>query len=162
MAETYVAPNGNAIRFLPRCGSHSIASACLREFHPDLYAQWQQDSTTHPAQFLPSPPAGDYPTAIVVRDPLERLRSFCAHRKSTPDEQIAKPAYRQYPAASAFTRVFKMEAGLGGIAAWLGLSGNVENLDESPLETKPVLTPKQRASARAKFSADQAIWEGAT
>ena len=58
-------------------------------------------------------------------------------------------------------KVFQLENGFAGPAAWLGLTDTIENLDEYPETAKPVLTDDQLARARIKFATDWVIWEAA-
>lgn len=162
MGEVIRVPNGAAILLVPRSGSHSIAAAALRTYYPAQHADWQSQATgTHPAGFWPDYESwcGQADLAVVVRNPVERFLSMCAHRpKRTVEEHLATPVYGPLP-AGPFAHVFRFEAGLDAVAEYLGLPVPLPQLDATDEADKPQLTAEQEARVREIYAADIALWE---
>jgi len=74
-----IGDNGWNVQWFSTAG---YTAACLWGFHSDLSAQWQQDNMSHSARLLPEHPLRGHPSAIVVRDPAERLRPLFALTRS--------------------------------------------------------------------------------
>jgi len=159
MSDILRAQNGNALLLSPRSGSHSLALAALRAYWPDAVIQ---EPSWHPAAFFPVQEwwnGKNHNVALVVRNPVERFRSMCAHRPDrTLDEHLAEPSYGPLPRGE-FARLFKFEAGLDAVAKWLGLPLPLPHEDATDPAAKPVLTPDQEARVRQIFAADIALWE---
>jgi hypothetical protein len=96
--------------------------------------------------------------ALVVRNPVERFRSMCAHRHLDVDEQLNNPVYGPLPQGN-FVRYFKFETELDAAAEWLGLPTPLPHEDASDEAAKPVLTPEQEARVREIYADDIALWE---
>jgi len=156
MSEFLVSPvTGNCVLLTPRSASHSLARAALTAWYPDA-----PPPEGHPAQSLPViidwP---DCPVAIVVRNPIERFRSMCAHRpERTLEEHLAEPVYGSLP-KGIFAKYFRFEDELDAAAEWLGLPTPLLHEDATDPATKPTLTPEQEARVRELFSADITLWE---
>ena len=155
MSEFLVSPvTGNCVLLTPRSGSHSLARAALTAWYPDA-----PPPEGHPAQSLPViidwP---DCPVAIIVRNPVERFRSMCAHRHLDVDEQLASPMYGPLPQGD-FVRYFRFENELDAAAEWLGLPTPLPQEDATDPALKPSLTPEQEARVREIYAADIALWE---
>jgi len=151
-------PNGNAVLMTPRSGSHSLARAALIQYWPELW----DDSDDHPAALLPSDEGWDGSNphvAIVVRNPVERFRSMCAHRpERTMEEHLDRPMYGPLPQGS-FARFFRFEDQIDDAAEWLGLPTPLPKEDATDEADKPTLTPEQEARVREMYAADIALWE---
>jgi len=151
-------PNGNAVLMTPRTGSHALAKAALIHFWPDL---WQEDDD-HPAALLPVDEGWDGSNSnvsIVIRNPVERFRSMCAHRpERTLEEHLDAPIYGPLPQGT-FDRYFRFEDQLDDAAEWLGLPMPLPQEDATDEAAKPVLTPEQEARVREIYAADIALWE---
>jgi hypothetical protein len=83
MGEILRTPSGKAMLLTPRSASHSMALAALESFWPDKLAEYNSaQGSQHPANYLPSYEAfvGQTDLAIILRNPVERFRSTCAHR----------------------------------------------------------------------------------
>lgn len=154
---------GNALLLVPRSGSHSISAAALEQWWPEGYSAWMAAERGHPAQFF-----GDQESlnsqsqreslAVVVRNPVERFRSLCAHRQLDVDEQLADPMYGPLP-PGPFVHYFKFETDLDAAAEWLGLPLPLRLEDASDEADKPLLTPEQEARVREIYADDIDLWE---
>jgi hypothetical protein len=155
------APNGNAVVLVPRSGSHSLCVAALASFWPDvpIVQDW------HPAASLPN--QEDYPVdalsakaiSIVVRNPIERFRSMCAHRPNrTIQEHLDIPVYGSLPKGN-FVRYFRFEDQFQECADWLGITVLLEQIDPTEPSSKPNLTPEQEARVREIYADDIVLWE---
>jgi len=151
-------PNGNAVLMTPRSGSHSLARAALMHYWPQLSG----NGDDHPAALLPSDEGWDGTNAsvgLIVRNPVERFRSMCAHRpERTLEEHLARPAYGPLPRGN-FARYFRFETELDAAAEWLGLPTPLPQEDATDEAAKPVLTPEQEARVREIYADDIALWE---
>jgi hypothetical protein len=154
------APNGNAVVLTPRSGSHSLAVAALASFWPDAAI----NSEYHPATAFPLEHqfswTGIEPNAaLVVRNPVERFRSMCAHKpERTIQEHLDAPVYGPLPTGD-FLRYFRFEDQLQDCADWLGITVPLEQIDPTEPTAKPDLTPEQEARVREIYAADIALWE---
>jgi hypothetical protein len=145
----------------PRSGSHSLAEAALAAWYSDRYAAYlASDGTWHPAAFLSEENFdGTQTAAIVVRNPVERFRSMCAHRADkTVEQHLEHPSYGPLPQGT-FDRVFRFENGLDAVAEYLGLPTPLPQVDATDEADKPTLTPEQEARVREMYAADIALWE---
>ena len=151
-------PNGNAVLMTPRSGSHSLARAALIHYWPEL----SRDGDDHPAALLPYDEGWDGTNAnvgLIVRNPVERFRSMCAHRpERTLEEHLDAPVYGPLPQGN-FARYFRFEDQLNEAAEWLGLPTPLPQEDATDEADKPTLTPEQEARVRAIYAADVALWE---
>jgi hypothetical protein len=158
MSDILRAPNGNAILLTPRSGSHSLALAAMQAFWPEVEVQTEG----HPAWYFGVQEVwieNNENVALVVRNPIERFRSMCAHRpQRTLEEHLAQPAYGPLPKGN-FVRYFRFENQLNEAAEWLGLPTPLPREDATDPDTKPTLTPEQEARVRELFSADITLWE---
>jgi hypothetical protein len=158
MGNLLTAPNGNSVALTPRSGSHSLAVAALQSFWPDAEITDGQ----HPANSFPSDENWDgsqTQVALIVRNPVERFRSMCAHRPSrTVDEHLESPAYGPLPQGN-FARYFRFEDQLNEAAEWLGLPTPLPHEDATSEADKPTLTPEQEARVREIYAVDIALWE---
>ena len=157
MSEILRSPNGFAILLTPRTGSHSLALAAMRAFWPDLPL-----GPDHPAAYFGTQEYWDHTNpnvGIIVRNPVERFRSMCAHRpERTLEEHLAAPVYGKLP-QGAFVRYFRFEDQLNDAAEWLGIPTPISREDATELADKPTLTPEQEARVREIYAADIALWE---
>lgn len=157
MGDILKAPNGNCLKLVPRCASHSMAAAALQSFWPDV----SLDGVSHPAAALPEQIDFDGTQdnlAVIVRNPVERFRSMVLHTGSTVDDQLDRPRYRPLP-QHAFVKAFLFETQLQDCADWLGITVPLPQIDASDESDKPTLTPEQEARIREIYSADIALWE---
>jgi len=149
---------GAALLLTPRTGSHSLAAAAMQAWWPEAVI----DESRHPAVSLPSQENWDGSAAnvaVVVRNPVERFRSICAHRPdSTVDEHLDNLTYGPLPQGQ-FARVFKFESGLDAVAEYLGLPVPLPQIDATDEADKPQLTTEQEARVREIYAADLALWE---
>jgi hypothetical protein len=152
-------PNGNAVLMTPRSGSHSLARAALIHYWPEL---WQDGGDNHPASLLPVDEGWDGSSVnvgIVVRNPVERFRSMCAHRLDrTLEEHLDSPMYGPLPQGT-FARYFRFEDQLDAAAEWLGLPTPLPHEDATDEADKSTLTPEQEARVREIYADDIALWE---
>jgi len=148
--------NGNAIVMTPRSGSHSLASAAITAWYPDTIVPDGQ----HPAGSLPPEVwNGESGLGLIVRNPIERFRSMCAHRPSrTIDEHLESPVYGPLPQGD-FVRYFRFEDQLNEAAEWLGLPTPLPQEDATNEADKPMLTQEQEARVRGIYAEDIALWE---
>lgn len=153
-------PNGNALALTPRSGSHSLCVAALDSFWPDA----ERIVFGHPAAGLPN--QEDYPAdaaaaaevAMVVRNPIERFRSMCAHKPNkTIQEHLDSPVYGPLPTPPA--KLFRFEDQLQECADWLGVTVPLPQIDPTEPTAKPNLTAEQEARVREIYAADIALWE---
>jgi hypothetical protein len=163
MGDVLRIPSGRALLLIPRSGSHSIAVAALQTYWRDQYEACVAAGNDygHPAAFLPQYESfcGQDDLAIVVRHPVERFRSLCAHRPElTPDEHIAHLCYGPLPTGT-FARYFKFEDGLDAVAEYLELPVPLPQLDATDEADKPTLTAEQEARVREIYADDIALWE---
>ena len=144
---------------VPRSGSHSLATAALRSLWPSSVVA---EPTWHPAAFFPVQEwwmGKNENVGIVVRNPIERFRSMCAHRPDRSlDEHLAQPSYDPLPKGS-FVRYFRFEDQLDAAAEWLGLPTPLPQEDATDPASKPALTPEHEARVRELFADDIALWE---
>ena len=154
------APNGNAVVLTPRSGSHSLAIAALASFWPDAVI----DSNYHPATCFPLDHqfswTGEEPNAsLVVRNPVERFRSMCAHKPEISiEDQLNNPTYGPLPKGN-FVKYFRFEDQLQECADWLGITVPLEQIDPTEPSSKPDLTPEQEARIREIYAEDIVLWE---
>ena len=147
---------GNAVVLTPRSGSHSLAAAALAAWYPDVIAP----EGKHPAGSLP-PEAwnGEAGLGLIVRNPVERFRSMCAHRpERTLEEHLDSPVYGPLPQGD-FGRYFRFEDQLNEAAEWLGLPVPLPQEDATDEADKPTLTAEQEARVREIYADDIALWE---
>jgi hypothetical protein len=157
MSEIIRSPiNGNAILLVPRSGSHSLALAAVTAWYPDRIVAVD----AHPATVLPQEVwRGEAGLGIVVRNPIERFRSMCAHRpERTLENHLACPVYMPLPVGD-FARYFRFEDQLNECAEWLGLPTPLPQEDATEEANKPVLTPEQEARVREIYADDIKLWE---
>jgi len=158
MSNILRSPNGNGIHLTPRSGSNSLSIAAFAAFWPDI----QTPNGIHPANVFPVDENWDGTNAkvgLIVRNPVERFRSMCAHRpERTLEEHLARPAYGPLPRGN-FARYFRFETELDAAAEWLGLPTPLPQEDATDEAAKPVLTPEQEARVREIYAADIALWE---
>ena len=142
----------------PRSGSHSLARTALRTFWPDIAV----NSEWHPAACLPVALHWDgtqRDIGLIVRNPVERFRSMCAHRpERTLEQHLAHPVYGPLPRGN-FVGYFRFEDQLDAAAEWLGLPTPLPHEDATDPALKPTLTPDQEARVREMFADDVALWE---
>jgi hypothetical protein len=155
-------PSGVGVILTPRSGSHSLAAAALQAHWPDAFAEWVASGCEgHPAAFLPCDEnfCGQEDLAIVVRNPVERFRSMCAHRpERTVEEHLASPVYGPLPQGK-FSRTFLFESGLDAVAEYLALPLPMIHLDATDEAKKPTLTVAQQSRVRDMYAMDIALWE---
>lgn len=165
MGEILRPPNGNALMLTPRSGSHSLAAAALQQFWPEAHSDWLAAGLDagHPATYFPSHEqyAGQADLGLVVRDPVERFRSMCAHRPArTIEDHLAQPVYGPLPQGN-FVRYFRFEE-LDAVADYLGLPTPLPQIDATDEADKPTLTPEQEARVREIYADDIALWGSLT
>ena len=148
----------NCILLTPRSGSHSLSVAAFKHFWPNIIIM--EDGH----------PAGQFPVqetytgtqnnlAIVVRNPIERFRSMCAHKpERTLEEHLESPIYGPLP-QGPFVKYFRFEDQLNAAADWLGLPTPLPQVDATNEADKPTLTPEQEARVREIYADDIALWE---
>ena len=149
---------GNALALTPRSGSHSIAVAAIAAWWPD-----RGEFEYHPANAFPNDENWDgsqSAVALIVRNPVERFRSMCAHRpQRTLEEHLDSPAYGPLPQGT-FARYFRFEDQLDAAAEWLGLPTPLPHEDATNEADKPTLTAEQEARVREIYADDIKLWEG--
>jgi hypothetical protein len=161
MGDLLRSPSGKCVVLTPRSGSHSLAAAALAAWYPEQYAAYlASDGTWHPAAFLPEENFDNtLNAAIVVRHPVERFRSMCAHRlDKSLSQHLAHPSYDPLPQGT-FDRAFRFENGLDAVAEYLGLPTPLPQIDATDEADKPTLTPEQEARVRELYADDVALWE---
>lgn len=148
--------NGNAILLTPRSGSHSLARAAVAAWYPSI----EVPENAHPASVLPTEIFVDQKgLGIIVRNPIERFRSACAHMPSRAlEEHLSGPLYRPLPQGE-FARHFRFEDQFDAAAEWLGLPTPLPLEDATNEADKPILTPEQEARVREIYAADISLWE---
>lgn len=150
-------PNGNALILTPRTGSHSIATAALRFFWPEIII----GEEGHPAGYLPIQEHwnGTHENiAIIVRNPIERFRSMCAHKPGrTILEHLDRPPYGPLP--KGHFKYFLFESQLQECAEWLGLPTPLPHIDVSTESNKPILTPDQEDVVKQIYAEDIVLWD---
>jgi hypothetical protein len=116
----------------------------------------------HPANAFPIDEnwdGGNANVGLIVRNPVERFRSMCAHRPNRAiDEHLESPVYGPLP-TGGFARYFRFESELDAAAEWLGLPTPLPQEDATDEAAKPVLTPEQEARVREIYADDIALWE---
>jgi len=157
MSSVLRTPNGNAVLLTPRSASHSLAQAAMTHFWPHIACgEW------HPAAYFGVQEEWDGANklvALIVRNPIERFRSMCAHRpERSLAQHLASPVYGPLPRGN-FVRYFRFEDELGAAAEWLGLPLPLPHEDATDPAAKPVLTPEQNARVREIFADDVRLWE---
>jgi len=161
MGDLLRCPNNNAIVLTPRTGSHSLCEAALLSFWPEA----PRIDYAHPAASLPNQEF--YPentnlanlVGIVVRNPIERFRSMCAHKpERSIQEHLENPVYGPLPSGH-FDKYFRFEDQLQECANWLGITTPLEQIDPTEPSSKPDLTPEQEARVREIYSDDIVLWE---
>lgn len=158
MSEILRSPvTNNAVLLIPRSGSHSLAIAAMRTFWPDI----EITDESHPATYFGSEEWWDGTNqniAIVVRNPIERFRSMCAHKlEKTIEDHLKKPIYGPLPKGNF--KYFLFETQLNECAEWLGLPTPLPHIDASIESNKPVLTPDQETILKQIYAEDVALWE---
>jgi hypothetical protein len=147
----------NAVLLIPRSGSHSLATAAMRTFWPDI----EITDEAHPATCFGSEEWWDGTNqniAIIVRNPIERFRSMCAHKpEKTIEEHLNRPVYGPLPKGNF--KYFLFETQLNECAEWLGLPTPLPHIDASIESNKPVLTPDQETILKQIYAEDVALWE---
>jgi hypothetical protein len=158
MSNILRSPNGNGIHLTPRSGSNSLSLAAFAAFWPDI----EMPANMHPANAFPIDENWDGNNAnvgLIVRNPVERFRSMCAHRpERTLEEHLDAPIYGPLPQGT-FDRYFRFEDQLDAAAEWLGLPTPLPQEDATNEADKPTLTPEQEARVREIYAADVALWE---
>jgi hypothetical protein len=147
------------ILLTPRSGSHSLAVAALKHFWPNIVIITED---CHPAGLFPvqeTYTGTQNDLAIVVRNPIERFRSMCAHKpERTLEEHLANPMYGPLP-QGPFAKYFRFEDQLNDAAEWLGLPTPLLHEDATNEADKPTLTPEQEARVREIYADDIVLWE---
>ena len=153
MSNILTSPNGNSIILIPRSGSHSIATAMLQSFYPDI----EITQSYHPAKLYPlSNPNNSI--CVIVRNPIERFRSMVAQTNSTVEEQLENPRYGcEFCHITNYTTTFLFETQLQQCADWLGITVPLPHLDSTI--NKPILTPQQEDKVREIYAADLKLWQ---
>jgi hypothetical protein len=133
--------------------------AALSAWWPDrLVANYE----FHPANLIPGETNWDgtqQNVGLIVRNPVERFRSMCAHRpERTLDEHLADPIYGPLPKGK-FVTYFLFEHQLDECAEWLGLPTPLPREDATDPAAKPHLTPEQETRVRKMYADDVALWE---
>lgn len=150
-------PNGNALILTPRTGSHSMVTAALSFFWPEIII----GEEGHPAGYLPIQEHWNGTcenVAIIVRNPIERFRSMCAHKpERTILEHLDRPVYGPIPKGDF--KYFLFESQLEECAEWLGLPIPLPHIDSSTESNKPILTLDQEALVRQIYAEDIILWE---
>jgi len=91
-------PNGKAFAFVARCGTTSLAAACLQQFYPDLYRSWLETPNNmdggHAHRLLPHKVEPELPPGclVMIRSPLDRFASLCSRTGTEPRRAIAAAA----------------------------------------------------------------------
>jgi len=151
-------PNGNGIHLAPRSGSNSLSIAAFAAFWPDI----AMPANVHPANAFPIDEnwdGGNANVGLIVRNPVERFRSMCAHRpERTLEEHLDAPVYGPLPTGN-FARYFRFEDQLDTAAEWLGLPTPLIHEDKSDPNKKPNLTSEQEAIVRTIYAKDIELWE---
>jgi hypothetical protein len=158
MSEILRSPiTNNAVLLIPRSGSHSLATAAMRTFWPDI----EITDESHPATFFGSEEWWDGTNqniAIIVRNPIERFRSMCAHKpEKTIEEHLIQPIYGPLPKGDF--QYFLFETEFDKCAEWLGLPTPLPHIDASAESNKPILTIKQEAIIEKIYADDILLWE---
>lgn len=150
-------PNENALILTPRTASHSMATAAIHFFWPEIIIGQEG----HPAGYLPIQEHWNGTcenTAIIVRNPIERFRSMCAHKPGrTILEHLNRPVYEPLPKGDF--KYFLFESQLQECAYWLGIHTTLPHIDPSIESNKPILTPDQEAIVRQIYAEDIILWE---
>jgi len=159
MSEILRSPiTNNAVMLIPRNGSHSLAISAMRTFWPDIAIS----DESHPATFFGEEEwwnGANQNVAIVVRNPIERFRSMCAHRpQKTLEEHLDNPVYGPLPSGN-FVRYFRFEDQLNEAATWLGLPTPLPKEDATDEANKPILTIEQEIKVREIYANDIKLWE---
>jgi hypothetical protein len=158
MSNILRSPNGNGIHLTPRSGSNSLSIAAFATFWPDI----EIPTDMHPANAFPSDENWDgtnQNVGLIVRHPVERFRSMCAHRTDrTLEEHLDSPMYGPLPQGD-FTRYFGFETELDAAAEWLGMPTPLPQEDATDEAAKPTLTAEQEARVREIYADDIALWE---
>ena len=162
MGEILRTSSDKAVLLIPRSASHSIALAALESFWPDKLAEYNSaQGSSHPANYFPSYEAFVDQTdlAIILRNPVERFRSTCAHRLQISIEQhLTNSFYKPLPQGQ-WVRIFLFETQLQECADWLGITVPLEQIDPTEQNNKPILTPEQEARVRNIYADDIVLWE---
>jgi hypothetical protein len=158
MSEILRSPTtGKAIYLTPRSGSHSLALSAMQTFWPDIVVENDHPSTQFGVEEWWDGTNVD--VALVVRNPVERFRSMCAHRpQRTLEQHLDQPVYGTLPSGN-FVRYFRFEDQLDAAAEWLGLPIPLSQEDATSEADKPILTPEQEARVREIYAVDIALWE---
>lgn len=158
MSEILRSPTtGKAIYLTPRSGSHSLALSAMQTFWPDTVIENDHPSTQFGVEEWWD--GTNLDVALVVRNPVERFRSMCAHRpQRTLEQHLNQPVYGTLPSGN-FVRYFRFEDQLNAAAEWLGLPIPLPQEDATSEADKPILTPEQEARVRQIYAADIALWE---
>jgi hypothetical protein len=158
MSNILRSPNGNGIRLAPRSGSNSLSVAAFAAFWPDI----ELPANMHPANAFPIDENWDGTNpnvGLIVRHPVERFRSMCAHRPDrTLEEHLDSPMYGPLPIGN-FARYFRFENQLDAAAEWLGLPVPLPQEDATDEADKPTLTAEQEGRVREVYADDIALWE---
>ena len=142
----------------PRSGSHSFALAALQTWWPQRLAVGYFE---HPANLFPEDENfdGQPLVALIVRNPVARFRSMCAHRPDrTVAEHLDNPLYCALP-RGPFAAYFRFEDQLDAAAEWLGLPTPLPQESATAIEIQPALTREQETRVRELFSDDIQLWE---
>jgi len=158
MSEILRSPTtGKAIYLTPRSGSHSLALSAMQTFWPDIVVENDHPSTQFGVEEWWDGTNVD--VALVVRNPVERFRSMCAHRpQRTLEQHLDQPVYGTLPSGN-FVRYFRFEDQLNEAAEWLGLPTPLPQEDATDPASKPNLTPEQEAIVKKIYAYDIALWE---
>jgi hypothetical protein len=156
MSEILRSPiTGNAIYLTPRSASHSFAFMAMQTFwpnitiginHPSIYfgvEEWWNGTNKN--------------IGIILRNPIERFRSMCAHKPDkTLEEHLNQPIYGPLPKGDF--KYFLFENQLEECAEWLGLPSPLPKINDSIESNKPILTTEQEAIVRKIYMDDIILW----
>ncbi len=163
----YQAPNNNKLAMVTRSGSHSIAHCLLRDFYPDKFIEYQQDTSgRHPTTFLSVTTLDqEYNVGVMVRNPIERLRSLCSKKNLSVSMLIDSLQNGSYETLYGMNLInnrcvhFKFENGFQSILDFLGIYGNIEHISPSNPENKPELSGAELEIIRGLLKEDIELWE---
>jgi len=151
--------------FIPaRSGSTAIYSSVLEKFYPERLNQWKLSGEIQPHRFMERESIPSNPTAILLRDPVQRFISSCARIKASPQDalnfNIPINEYLYFIPVTEivkdFTNIkyFKFPDQINDFAEYLELSIPVNIENESEIGTKPVLTNDELSKVQDIFADD--------
>ncbi len=178
------------VAFNPKVGSSTLARAIVRDFYPEVEAKIQ--NAAYPAGkgpdnsqwqgLCPSTETPERPVILLVRHPVERLRSAMAQFKLTdvdaaldsltsgtpvPLPRAARPLrdnvhfQQQSASVAGMTKLYRFPDDLDAAAVEIGLSLPLPIINEAKDE-KPTLTPEQEKRVRSYYAVDVALYESIT